>query len=335
MQSGRIYSYDILKFFAIIAIAIMHLHWQSAPQAYIGVELCFIITGFFIAKGYDKYLSSDFFSTLINRIKTFYPHFAIAVSFLICIKGFNFSYFILSLLFLPYIGLVKPGIYLGALWFLGAYIVAFAFYICLLKIFDKNKLPYIIGVFVFVMLLAMLKTSPAMNINMSLEKESYIGFLPFGTARALVGMGIGYMVNVLSNKYHTNPFQKYSTAIEFICIFYLSYIILHHATAKFDILCYFIISILLFSLSYKNSTISKILETIGQKYKDLFTLSIYIYIYHGLIIICAKDYLYSHFNMHNSYILIYLVSVLAISFMMRFLYTNAVVIVNNCISGQR
>lgn len=338
MQTNRIYSYDVIKFFAIVAVALLHFRWQSVPQAYIGVEFCFIITGFFIAKNFDKYSSGDLFPTLVSRIKTFYPYYVIASFILLLIRGYSFSNFLYLLTFFPYIGLASiPPHEWTLLWFFGAYTLSFAFYMCLLRIFTRERLTYIIGIFVFAMLLSMLKVSPAMSVNISIEKEFYVFFLPFGVARAMAEMGIGYIVGVCSDRYAANPFSKFSVVVEAFCLSYLVYIVFHSANPKFDILCCILISLLIFSLGYKNSVLSKFLEAIGEKYRKLFTLSMQIYAFHGLIIISAKDYLYRHFRINDNYIyiyIVYLLGVFVISAVMRFLYTNCAKVISNYINAQ-
>lgn len=323
MQNARIYSFDVLKFFAIFAIAILHMHWQSVPQAYLGVELCFIITGFFISKNYDKYNKNDLLTTVVNRIKGFYPYYTIVVLliFMFVEKSFHLDKIISILLFFPHIGLAPIDTF--PLWFLGAYTYVFAFYMCLFRLVDnRTKVRYLIGLLVTCVFMLMMKYSPAMNINMSLEREYFIGFLPFGIARGIMGVGLGFLLGELSDKYSKNPFSKLAGVIEIFSLSYLVYIILHRVTPRFDIIAYVLISVLIFSLFYKNSFMLKILETIGAKFKNLFSLSMQIYIFHGLIIKFFGDYLKSHFKEHDLYIVIYLALVLLSCVLMRFLYTK-------------
>ena len=317
MNSTRIYSFDVLKFFAILAIAILHFHWQSLPQAYLGVELCFMITGFFLSIYYDKYLNQNFFDTVSKRLNSFYFYYIVAFfisSFFI--GAFHFDYLLNGLFLLPEIGIgikITP----GAFWFLGAYMYAFIFYLFIIKNVDKEKINYLVGILVFLSLLAMNKISPTLCV--SIERNFYIFMLPFGIVRAITGIGIGYLIGSLKCHQNTNPFIKYSDIIEIAAIIYMIYIIFHKQTYKFDILFYIISSVLIFSLAYKTSYLSKILEYCGHKFKTIFALSLPIYIYHSYINLKFGQYLINKFHNNGLYIFIYIGLVLTVAILFKLL----------------
>lgn len=335
MQTNRIYSYDVIKFAAIVAIALMHFNWQSVPQAYIGVEFCFIITGFFLSKNYATYNENDLLNTVLDRIKGFYPYYVIVMllTFLLIYKDFHIDKIISALLFFPHIGLA-PKIGLGPLWFLGAYTYVFAFYMCLFRLIDdRAKVKYVVGLLVVCSLMLMMKISPAMNINYSLEREQFIGFIPFGVARGIAGIGLGFLLGELTDNYNKNPFSKLSAVVEIFSLSCLIYIILHRVSPRFDVIAYVLISILVVSLYYKSSFVSRNLENVRAKFINLFSLSMQVYIFHGLIIKCFGNYLKAHFKDHDLYIIIYLASVLLFCFAMRYLYTKSLPLWKSAVPG--
>ena len=312
MACNHIYSFDVLKFFAILGIAVLHYHWQSLPQAYLGVEICFLISGFFLAVNYEKYARQNCIDTIKKRLNAFYFHYIIAF-FISClfIGSFHLNDLIASIFLLPEIGIgtkITPGVF----WFLGAYIYVFTFFTILIKNINKNKLNYLIGILVFLSLLAMFKTLP--TVCASLEKNVYIGIFPYGLIRAFAAIGIGYLVGAIKSTIPANPLKNYSSFIEIAALLFMIYIVFHKQTYKFDSIFYFVFSICMFSLSYKNSYFAKFLEHIGKKFNIIFSISLPIYIYHYFVVMKCGPYL------QNSFPYIYIFIVLFISALMHILY---------------
>ena len=285
MNSKRIYSFDILRFFAILLIAIMHWHWQYCPQAYIGVELCFMITGYFLATNFEKYKKQNFVTSIIKRIGSFYPYYVVAISlYLFHVQFFKLEQFIASLTFFNCIGFT-PNLFIGAYWFIGAYAVSILFFISLIKIASKKTVIFINGVLVILGFYAMMANSTAMNINLSLEKDFYIGILPFGIVRGLVDVGFGFILGNIKEICKSNPFSNFSDIIQLGTILYLLYIIFHKVDSKFDSIVCLIIGTMLFSFSFKDTWLAKTMEKIGNsKLRFLFNLSMPIYVFHYVIL---------------------------------------------------
>lgn len=285
MNQERIYSFDVLRFFAILLIAIAHWHWQYCPQAYIGVELCFMITGYFLATNFEKYKKRDFATSIIKRIGSFYPYYVMATTlYLFYVRHFKLEQFIASLTLFNCIGFAQ-NLPIGVYWFIGAYAVAILFFISLIKIAPKKTVLFINGILVILGFYAMMANSPAMNINLSLEKDYYIGILPFGIVRGLVDVGFGFILGNIKELFKNNPLSYFTNIVQFGTIFYLLYIIFHKVDPKFDSIICLIIGIMLFSFSFKDTWLAKTMEKIGNsKLRFLFNLSMPIYVFHYVIL---------------------------------------------------
>lgn len=285
MYFERICSFDILRFFAILLITIMHWHWQYCPQAYIGVELCFMITGYFLATNFEKYKKRNFVTSMIKRIGSFYPYYVVAIILtLFQVQHFRVEQFIASLTLFNCVGFTT-NLFIGAYWFIGAYVVAILFFISLIKIAPKKNVIFINGVLVILGFYAMMANSPAMNINLSLEKDYYIGVLPFGIVRGLVDVGFGFIVGNIKEICKNNPFSKFLSIIQLSTILYLLYIIFHKVDSKFDSIVCLIIGIMLFAFSFKDALLTEIMEKVGNsKLKFIFNLSMPIYVFHYVVL---------------------------------------------------
>lgn len=106
------YCYNIIKFLGALIIASLHYNWKICPQGYLIADFFFILTGFLIYKGKEKYYNKSDFQIISSKLKSiyFYYIFLIILDLIYRIIIGNIpnvvsfiSSFIRLLLFIPYI----------------------------------------------------------------------------------------------------------------------------------------------------------------------------------------------------------------------------------------
>lgn len=313
MKNSRIYSLDLLKFLAIIVICLLHFDWHIVPQGYLMVELFFMITGFFIALGYERYRSKPALESCIKRISSYYFYYlmAIILSVILSSQTIHFSQIISSLFFFGDIGLGSK-ITSDHLWFLGVYTYIFAFYILLTKAFNKQQSSIIMFCLTGLALLAMAHYSPVMNVNYSIEKDHYIFMIPFGIVRAIAATGTGFLIGMAKQHMSENPFGRYSLIIETGILLSSVYIITHRVTPEFDFIFYPLCAMLLWSISYQSNIFSKALEKAALKLRRIFVLSLPLYVFHYYIFIILNRFTQFGHNLYVYFILIFAFSYLMV-----------------------
>lgn len=104
-MGSRIYLLDLYKFFAALGIAVLHLHWQYIPQAYLFVEFFFICSGFMIGLGKDRYIERGWLKSIEKRLGAFYCQLVIAIACCCVLYGVPHPYKLINaMLMLPDIG---------------------------------------------------------------------------------------------------------------------------------------------------------------------------------------------------------------------------------------
>ena len=287
----RIYSLDLLKFILILFIAILHFRWTYLPQAYLCVEIFFVITGSLIYCQYNKYLSRSMLDSIIKRLMSFYPFYIMAILVMMCfIKPIHVYDVVKSLFFYEAIGLSQFKLLPGAYWFLGAYIYVFVFFILLIKSFEKKILNFVIPTITFLAITMMAHYSPCLNLNMSVEKSNYIFALPFGIYRAVAGMGAGWIAGLLAKYFYKRKILF--GILGLLSLMYFLYIIFHKVTPEFDFLIYPLSILIIIPLLNRNSLYVYFIEKIGGRVKFLYKFTLPIYIVHPIVLTLFRSFTY-------------------------------------------
>ena len=288
----RIYSLDLLKFILIIFITILHFRWTYLPQAYLCVEIFFVITGSLIYCQYNKYLSHSTLETIIKRLMSFYPFYIMSILVMMCfIKPIYIYDVVKSLFFYEAIGLSQFKFLPGAYWFLGAYIYVFTFFVLLIKCFEKKILNVVIPLISFFAIILMAHYSPCLNLNISVEKSNYIFVLPFGIYRAVAGIGVGWVTGFIAEYFYNK--KNLFAILGILSLIYFLYIIFHKVTPNFDFLIYPLAALIIIPLLNKNTIYSDIIEKIGTRIKFLYKFSLPIYIVHPIVLtLFRKNFTY-------------------------------------------
>ncbi len=305
----RLYLLDTVKFFAIVLVCLLHYDWRIVPQGYLMVEIFFIITGLLTALRFDDYQNKSFFKIIFSRIGSFYILYIISI-FAICIynNAIDINNVLSAFFFLGEIGLSEK-FTPGHLWFLGVYTYVYIFFVSMIKSFDTNKCIFAAFVVSFGMIMMMATHSPAMNINITVEKQ--IGIINFGVARGFAAMGLGFLSGMIYKDLFYFKNFKLNLIYSAIFFFLILYIVFHDVTPSFDFSfyglgCVFIILVAKISLHPS-------LNLQLAKFKNIFDLSFSIYISHGFILLFWGDCL-KNLNSKTLSLVLYFFSIITISF---------------------
>lgn len=76
METGRSYRIDALKSIAIIAVVLYHFGGGYLTYGYLGVDIFFVVSGYFMMKSIDKAMQNDTFrywKFLVGRVARLWP----------------------------------------------------------------------------------------------------------------------------------------------------------------------------------------------------------------------------------------------------------------------
>lgn len=238
--SQRLFWIDVLRIILALSIAILHYDWKLLPQAYLSVEMFFMLSGiFFIFQSTDCPSYNWLMRNIKRTFNVWQSFISIFIIFILCVppKHFSSSNIFDTLLGWSYIGLgnvIGPGAY----WFIGVYIYVSIIYILVFHAFSRKTIFLYTFCIVLIGLALLYNQSPAHNINLSTEILCWN--FSFGFWRGLVGFGVGILLGPLLSqlqKVKIRPVVLYILGISFMGLS-VKIFKLYPPTAAFDYLWY-------------------------------------------------------------------------------------------------
>lgn len=277
-MQDRNYTLDFYKFIASLFIAVLHLHWRYAPQAYLFVEFFFLTSGFMIGLNITKYKRINIFTIARKRLHSFYLSYFFALFLYIYIYNYNAFYFLIALTMLPYIGIFQciPLPY----WFLGAYFYFSIIYIILLHFLSTRRFFFLI-ILIIISFMSCYFCIGYLPINHALDRDFL--FFPYSVFRAIVGLGLGICAGYFFKKFHHLFPEKLSIYLQAFSILLLLYYIPLAPTPAFDIINYIVMMGLIMSSFYINR-VNSAFALISRKFYKLVMLYLDIYVWHPVLI---------------------------------------------------
>lgn len=300
--SKRLFWIDALRLGLALCIAVLHFNWKYLPQAYLAVEVFFMLGGMFFFLHYDFADADNSWQRVKNRLISVWKYFAVAfLVFTLCHPRFpSASHLGYVLLGWSYIGL-GPMWGPGAYWFIGVYIYVCLLYVLLFRLFPANKLVSFVSLIVLGGIGLLYNNSPAHNLN---ETLPIVLNFSFGFWRGVVAFGLGILLGKAARMIKT-PFSP-RRALFFLVLLLsaAAYIFLRTPpTPHYDYLWYIIAACLvLCCYCLPNPRYFKFS-------KDALLLPLVVYLFHPVVIEVLTRY---NFRIHLS---VYLVLVLIVSWL--------------------
>lgn len=209
MRKKMLYNVEFLRFVFSVIIVCFHILYSNimpyvngnmtydAIKPMIGnagliVECFFIMSGYFLFMTYWKKPDLSFLEFAIKKVFRLGP----VLAFSILIGCFFFKQKIIpstfNILFLQCIGISLE--YKGINWYISPLFWALLFYFALLKNFESKKVNVFIAVVVYFSYLVNISST-----NGGFGRETVWGVVNLGLARALAGVGFGYLLGTLLN----------------------------------------------------------------------------------------------------------------------------------------
>ncbi len=154
------------------------------------VECFFIISGYFLFISISRNPSETFFHFSMKRAFRLGPVLLFYSIIGVLFFSSPLMSSILNVAFLQCIGLTEN--YKGINWFISPLFWANLFYFAVLKYFDKNKAAVFIAVLVYFSYLSCVTTV--------FGRTTVLGIVNLGLARALAGIGLGYLLGLTLSK---------------------------------------------------------------------------------------------------------------------------------------
>ena len=304
---GQIASFNGLRFFTALIIVLLHIgtHFQiNYPFrcGYLAVELFFILSGFLLAKTYDK-LTRDSVAEnnlqlckiyFFRRFMRFWPEylFAMLLSFA-CLSIFSsikIRPFFLNVFMLSGWGGIEY--FLTGGWFIPVVLWCGCFLFSLL-VFGKDKAKVFILPIIALLCLFCMINQPQLNIWKQLIASTY---LSGGTIRGLLAITVGiytYWGCRELEKYKEIWRPKFVTISlfvgELVCVIGLVHILVFQKKYNVNLFnVYFYASFLIGLLYFRREKLLKFLS--WKIWVPLATVSYSWYLVHGAVIILMKKY---------------------------------------------
>lgn len=260
---------DYIKFCLVILVCILHYNYKLAPQAYLSVELFFMISGFLLALNYDKYIKIRYVDLILKKCFYIFPVYWIAIligSLMGNYLNVPWGTILGNVFMLNGIGLAPWATY-GNLWFFSVYLWTVFIIISIIKSFNKVHSNFLIGVLGFLIVLIMHSRTSSVNYTYELfligsGDGSGGGVIMFGLARGFVAMSLGYLCGI-------SGFRINSAISFWISILFFLKIVFHQSvTIEFDYLIY-LIGIVILSTAPSISFKLPIINSLGKKLSKL------------------------------------------------------------------
>lgn len=251
---------EISRFFAILAVALIHFNSIAFPKGYLGVEFFYLISGYFLAKELNKtnqvqlqtvekaslkQLSKLSLLLLLSLLITLYIYQITQLDYL---KQINITNFASELLLLDAFGLNFPRL-IPAGWFISGLIISSLILRYSLYRFGQRVL-IIIGPVISIFILVYINSRFG-NLNVPLDATRF-GTIPFGTLRAFAELTLGASVFEFSKMIPEVWSKKFATHNQIFIIFIiLGYLLLVPDSPNYDII--FVILLMLYILASINN----------------------------------------------------------------------------------
>lgn len=206
METKRYYNIEALRFLFALMIIYYHIlhanimNYVNENSVYTTlqtlsdnagfiVECFFIISGYFLCETFFKKTEQSTLDFVLKKIFRLGP--VLWFSILVGILGFSqkIQPAVFNSLFLQCIGLSLE--YKGINWYISPLFWASIFYFALLKSCENKKANLAIGVLVYFSYLVNIS-----YLNGGFGRETVFGVVNLGLARALAGIGLGYLIGV-------------------------------------------------------------------------------------------------------------------------------------------
>lgn len=275
-MQDRNYILDFYKFIASLFIAVLHLSWKYAPQAYLFVEFFFLASGFMIGLNINQYKNINILTLAKNRLHAFYMSyfFAFFIYYIICNHNVISFDFLITLTMLPYIGIFKVAP--NPFWFLGAYFYLSILYVILLHFLTTRSFLILVTLIV-ISFIGCYFYIGYLPINHSLERNFL--YFPYSFFRGEVGLGFGILAGYFFKNFYQFFPENLSIFLQCFSILFLSYYIFLIPTPAFDVINYAVMIFLIYSSFYMN-IINNALEIIAKKLYKI--ISIYLSMASGI-----------------------------------------------------
>ena len=293
-EKQRLKNIDFLRVLACLAIIIFHIFRPEfmymknfhdidlynslvnmTKDGQIGIELFFIISGFFFV--YKLNTNYSLFEFIKNKIIRFHPVLIsiIIISFLVSLTGiiqWDFYKNLFYIFCLPGTGLVYKSYptQVDQFWFCSSLIWVLALFFYLRKNFEKKSVNLFIAIGIFFAYSLIIQTQCGALTNTT--KIHYYIFIP-GLLRAFAGIGIGYFIG----EWYINNIDKikqttcniysviFLTICEFICMYFMiNNLFLHRVNCRNKLIFVIVFTITMILFLYKRGLISRLLD------KDIF-----------------------------------------------------------------
>ena len=205
MDKKKYYNIDFVRFIFAVSIVYFHL-LHSAMIPYIGrstvygmlaeqakytkyiVECFFIISGYFLYHTITKHPEKSILDFCVSRISRLWPVLACSVIISVFINKKSVYASFIDLFFLQSSGLATD--WKGLNWYVSAFFVVELFYFGLYKCYrNSSKMKLLICLLIYF--------GYELNINFTdgeFGRKMAYGIINLGLARAVAGIGLGYML---------------------------------------------------------------------------------------------------------------------------------------------
>jgi len=257
---------------------------EKSDAAGVIVECFFIISGYFLFISYRRDTHIDIFQFAVKKFFRLWP--VLFFSILLGLVFFSEKKFpsILNSLFSQCIGLSLD--YKGINWYISPLFWVSLFYFALLINFDSKKVNVIIAVLVYFSYVIIINEA-----NGEFGRHTVHGIINLGTARAVAGIGLGYLIGITIECINSSKLRflffspKFSlkavrlivgTIVELISLaFLLEYCLIgSRYNNQFIVVIFF--SALLICFIYRLGALSKVLDNKIMDYFGKYTYSIYV-----------------------------------------------------------
>lgn len=290
-------SFNTCKFVLSIFIIILHFDYNMCHGGYLATESFFVLNGLFIGFQINKILKVSIFTTLLSRPKNWYIQYLIVIfiSF-ICFKPMTFNGFLAHLFLLQGLGI--HGLPLSWLWYLSCYILTTIILISIFKMAGIEKGCCVVGLILIIAGILLESFSITGSTNLILSDVN--NMVPYGLIRAVFNMGAGCLIGIklesqtfISRKKYSNFFYCiFITLVELACVIYIGICIFDSTFQhQYDILYTLVFLTFIYELNKNRGMVGVIFNVCGKNLKKCFSLSMPMYLVHGIFITHYLDYL--------------------------------------------
>lgn len=261
MITNRLQNIEFLRFLFAIIIVLYHGGFAT-DDAYLAVEMFFILAGYFFALSWNKYSQMSYPLFIKNKLLRLWPLFAMAV----IIAGGNIYDMIFKLLFLHATGITLK--YKTFIWFVAPFFWSLLFYFVIFKNLSYSKSVPLIAILVYISYVFLINWDQG-NLNI---RETVNHVYSLAMLRGIAGIGLGillwFIFQKISMSYEiTKVHFVLVSLMEFGLLFFFVYYMVFNSLKydnKFIFILFFALELFLFV--QKQGVLSKFLD---NKYSEL------------------------------------------------------------------